>query len=262
MAVALWWWGFAPLSGPGELEMAVLDVGQGDAILVTTPRGAQVLIDGGRSGLVLTQELGAAMPHWDRKLEAVVLTHPQEDHVAGLPEALKRFRVDAVYDDGADNDTDAVRAFREEAGAITPLFEGDSFVVDRVTFRVLWPPGDRTEGGLNDRSLVILIEYGETRFLLTGDIEGTAQRALMEAASIDADVLKVPHHGAATSLAAFFDAVSPEVAVISAGEGNPFGHPRETTLTALAGAVTYRTDRDGRIVVASNGERLRVRTER
>jgi competence protein ComEC len=262
MGVVVWWWGVAPLGGPGELEVVVLDVGQGDAILVTTPAGEQVLVDGGRSGLVLVRELGEVLPHWDRRIDAIILSHPQEDHMAGLPEVLARFDVGAVYDDGAENRSEAFEAFERRARDVRSLAAGDVLTFDGVEFRVLWPPADRTGGQLNDRSLVIRVSYGETTVLLTGDIEGPAERALMEVGGLEADVLKVPHHGAATSVPPFFAAVDARVALISVGEGNAFEHPREETLRALSDTATYRTDKSGRITVRSDGRRLTVDTER
>jgi competence protein ComEC len=102
-----------PRDGPGDLVVDFLDVGQGDAALITTPGGRQVLIDGGPSGLELARELGDVMPHWDRTIDLVILSHPQEDHLAGLPELAKRFRVDGVRDTGHHNTTTAFREYQD-----------------------------------------------------------------------------------------------------------------------------------------------------
>ncbi|MEX1102994.1 MAG: ComEC/Rec2 family competence protein, partial [Dehalococcoidia bacterium] len=250
-----------PASGPGELEVAFLDVGQGDAILVTTPGGKQVLVDGGPSGVEVARELGGVMPHWDRSLDAVVLTHPQEDHVGGLASTLERFDVDVTYATGAKNATESVRAFERQARAIS-LERGNALEVDGVRFEVLWPPAGFEGNGLNDTSLVLLVSYRDVSVLLTGDIEAPAQRALLAERDVQADVLKVPHHGSKTSDPEFLRAVGAGLAVISAGEGNQFGHPHEETLAALASTRVYRTDVDGRVIVRSNGRDLRVWTER
>lgn len=250
-----------PTSGPGNPEVAFLDVGQGDAILVTTPGGRQVLVDGGPSGIEVARELGAMMPHWDRSLDAVVLTHPQEDHVGGLGAVLERFDVERVYTAGFVNETMSFEVFGQRAGYADVLSAGRRFEVDGVRFEVLWPPSGYANNELNDTSLVLLVSYGDVSVLLTGDIEAAPQRALL-AGGVTADVLKVPHHGSKTSDPEFLQAVGATVAVISAGERNPFGHPHEETLAALDGMRVYRTDVDGRVVVRSDGEGVGVWTER
>jgi competence protein ComEC len=249
-----------PAQGPGELEVAFLDVGQGDAILVTTPGGKQVLVDGGPSGIEVARELGAMMPHWDRSLDVVVLTHPQEDHVGGLGAVLERFDVGRAYGTGVGNATLSSEVFERRA-AVRPLGAGDEFEVDGVRFEVLWPPSGYESEELNDTSLVLLVSYRDVRVLLTGDIEAGPQRALLAAGGVTVDVLKVPHHGSKTSDQEFLGSVRAAVAVISAGEGNRFGHPHEETLVALEGTRVYRTDVDGRVVVKWDGRTLRVLTE-
>lgn len=250
-----------PAGGPGELEIAFLDIGQGDAILVTTPHGKQVVIDGGPSGIELARELGAAMPHWDRSLDAIVLTHPQEDHVGGLPEALRRFDSGAVYGTGDANRTQSFAAFEERANP-RALASGDRFELDGVAFEVLWPPRDYVTRELNDRSLVLLVTYRGFAALLTGDIESGPQRALLADGIGQIDVLKVPHHGSKTSDSGFLRDAGAAVAVISVGADNRFGHPHEETLTALSETRVFRTDVDGRVVVSSDGHRIKVRIGR
>jgi competence protein ComEC len=253
----------SPRGGPGELEVAFLNVGQGDAILVTTPSGQQILVDGGPSGILVADELAAVMPHWDRSLDAVVLTHPQEDHAAGLVEVARRFSVGRYYTNGFDNPTVSHAAFKREGAPLVNLAEGETIELDGIRLDVLWPPrGFAPAGDLNNTSLVIRLEYGSTSFLLTGDSEAPALEEIMSSGAGSADVLKVPHHGSQTTPPSFFQAVSPSIAVISAGEANAYGHPHQATLDALAGTRLLRTDIDGRIVVRSDGHRLAVSTER
>ncbi len=252
----------APLGGPGELVVAFLDVGQGDAILLTTPAGERVLVDGGPSGLRVAQELGQTLPHWARTIDLVILTHPQEDHVAGLVEVLRRFHVRQVRDAGSNNPTTSHDLYLERAERRQPVAAGDHWKIDGVLFEVLSPPRGAAPASLNDASLVLLVTFGETRFLLTGDAEGGPLGVVAQAAG-RVDVLKVPHHGSKTTPAAFFGAVRPTLAVISAGERNPFGHPAAETLAALGGlTTTLRTDQNGRVEVRSDGTRLRVFTQR
>ena len=250
-----------PTGGPGDLEIAILDVGQGDAILVTTPHGKQVLVDGGPSGIALARELGGVMAHWDRSLDAVVLTHPQEDHVGGLPAALRRFDVARVYTAGDTNRTMSFAAFETRASA-RPIAAGERFELDGVTFEVLWPPHEYASSDLNDRSVVLAVNYRGFTALLTGDIEAAPQRELLAAGIGPIDLLKVPHHGSKTGDPAFLRDIGAAVGVISVGADNRFGHPHEETLVALSETRVYRTDRDGRVVVSSDGIRIRVRTER
>ncbi len=252
----------APIGGPGRLEVAILDVGQGDAILVTTPNGERVVVDGGSSGIVLARELGAVLPHWQRGIAAAVLTHPDADHISGLPALLERFDVETVYDSGATHETAVYARFAGEAETRTALRRGDTFAIDGVLFEALWPPPGPLEGARNASSLVLRVRYGGVSVLLTGDIEETAQQSLLALGDTGADVLKVPHHGASTNAGGFFAATGARLAVISTGEGNRHGHPTDETLAALAGQVVLRTDLHGRVTILSDGAALRVRAER
>jgi competence protein ComEC len=251
-----------PAAGPGELEITALDVGQGDAILVTTPGGRHVLIDGGVSGIGLARELSAMLPHWERTIDRIVLTHPQEDHLAGLPGVLRRYDVTAETDSGATNGTDAFAVYRRDATDRWQVHRGDEWELDGVRFEVLWPPAGYRTGNLNDTSVVLRVTYGDVRVLLTGDFEAPAQRALMALEDVRADLLKVPHHGSKTTAPEFLASVDAGVAVISVGADNRFGHPSAETLTALRGARILRTDLSGRVTVRTDGHRLQISTQR
>ncbi|HEY4668251.1 MAG TPA: ComEC/Rec2 family competence protein, partial [Tepidiformaceae bacterium] len=251
-----------PISGPGQLDVTLLDVGQGDAILVRTPAGRTVLVDGGPSGIGLARELGAVLPHWQRRIDVVLLTHPDEDHLAGLPHMLERLRTGAVADPGVTGTTTAYEIYALRSGARQTLAAGASFELDGVTFDVLWPPEGYESEQTNNHSLVLRITYGETVILLTGDIEASAQRQLLRTADVRADILQVPHHGSKNSAVEFLSAVEAEVAVISVGEGNRYGHPAPEILDALGDTVTLRTDLDGRVSITSDGTRVRIRAER
>jgi competence protein ComEC len=238
-----------------------LDVGQGDAALITAPDGQQFLIDGGPSGIELVRELGRVMPHWDRTIEAVLLTHPQEDHMAGLPELDRRFHILSAYQNGRSNTTETFGYYEAAYPTTRRLTAGDDFAFGGLRVEVLWPPvGFETEE-LNDTSLVLRVTYRHVSLLFTGDSEAPVHEALMAAGDLRADVLKVPHHGSKTTDPEFFAVVSPSVAVISVGTGNAFGHPHADTLAALQGTRLFRTDQDGRVTIRSDGRTIRVSSE-
>jgi competence protein ComEC len=258
----------------GSATVTVLDVGQGDAILVQGSRGGRLLVDGGPDPDRLLVELDRLVPPWDRRLDAIVLTHPHEDHVAGLALLLRRYRVDQVFESGMRGPGPGYAAWAAElAGNRGPpgmlLAAGDRVAVDEIRLEVLWPrrgevplePLD-TGTGINNVSIVLLGTVEGRRFLLTGDIEEEVDPELREAIS-RVDLLKVAHHGSRTaSTDAFLDAVRPAVAVASAGAGNRYGHPAPATLARLEerGAHVFRTDRDGSVTVTFRPGGIGVRT--
>jgi competence protein ComEC len=260
-AVAVLRTSLLPVSGGDELIVSFLDVGQGDAILVTTPGNHRTLVDGGPSGIDLARQLSSQLPHWERGLDRIILTHPQEDHVGGLPAALARYDVGEVLTNGARSGTQTMTLFAAHMGGRT-LAAGDRWEEDGVRFEVLWPPAGYRADDPNDAGIVLRITFGRTSFLLTADIEAGPQQALLAAGLEPASVLKVPHHGSKTSEARFLQAAGARLAVIQVGAGNRFGHPAAETLAALAGSTILRTDLDGRITVRSDGRRLRFTTSR
>lgn len=250
-----------PLAPDSELTLTMLDVGQGDATLIETPGGEQILVDGGPSGIEVARELGAVLPHWDRSIDTVVLTHGDQDHVGGLPEVLSRFDVGQVYDNGRDRSTEVATLYAAQAPRRSALVAGDVLELDGVRIEVLWPPAGHGANRENDMSLVLHVTHGQVSFLLTGDIERGPQQAQI-ATLPPATVLKVPHHGSSTNDAAFLQSTRAAIALVSAGEGNRFGHPTAETLELLGAMEVLRTDWDGRITLRSDGTRLEFSTER
>ena len=255
----------------GTTRITVIDVGQGDAILVEGGHGGRMLVDGGPDPDRLLIELDRRLPPWDRRLDILVLTHPHEDHVAGMPALLERYRIGRVYETGMRGPGPGYAAFaRDLAGRAGPprsiLSTGARIRVDDIRLQVLWPDPGRVSPeppdagrGINDVSVVLLGEVGGRRFLLTGDVEDDVDPLLASRGLPPVDILKVAHHGSATaSTPAFLDRVRPKVAIVSAGAGNPYGHPARSTIDRLAGtgARVLRTDTDGSVAVtiAATGE--------
>ena len=256
-------------------RLIVLDIGQGDAILVESRDGARMLVDGGPDPQRLLGELDAVIPPWDRRLDVVVLTHPHEDHVAGLVRALERYRVGRVFEPGMRGSGPGWHAWdallsRRGAPPRAALAQGNVIHLGSIALRVLWPragdvpvePGS-TGRDINDTSIMLLGEADGRRFLLTGDAEDNVDPVLIAAGLPRVDVLKVAHHGSATATsAALLAATRPAIALISVGAGNDYGHPAPSTLARLrtAGARVYRTDLDGRLEVRFSPDGVTVTT--
>ncbi len=242
--------------GPAApLKIWFLDVGQGDAILVETPGGEQVLIDGGPSRKVV-QKLGGILWPWDRTIEAMVLTHPDADHVTGLAAVAETYAVGTLYESGRRGNAGGDRRLDEEVDRQVRVRAGDSFDVGGVHFDVLWPNADPASyESNNDASVVLRLTYGETSVLLTGDLEAAGERVVAETVG-PADVLKLGHHGSRTSTTPeLLSAVRPRQAVIEVGEGNEYGHPTDLILARLAerGISVLRTDQNGDGLLTSDG---------
>lgn len=267
------WSSVYDLSRARGLEVNFFDVGQGDSIFIETPHRQQILIDGGPSSVIL-EKLKKEMPFWDRTIDFVILTHPEKDHITGLLDVLKRYKVENILWTGVARDTAEYREWEKlikEEGAkifIAQASQKLSFS-EKLSFLVLSPP-ESLEGRVfkdsNDTSIVAKLTFGATSFLFTGDATKIVEKELVLApgkhkAQIDSDVLKVGHHGSKTSTSKeFVEAVSPKFAVISAGRNNSYGHPRQETLDTLAeyGIKIFRTDIDGDIKIISDGKNYGV----
>ncbi len=263
----------------GRLHLWVLDVGQGDAILLRTPRGNTALIDGGPGATPLLNGVGKELPFWQRNLNLVVLTHPHDDHLTGLVDLLGRYRVDEVVQTAFTPTTrtqeEWLRTLKDRAVTVYYARSGEEIGFQGepdVSLRVLSPatPGAAAElkgGGLNNTSIVMKLSYGSENILLEGDAQVDAEDEMVrrEAPELAAQVLKVGHHGSSTSSSApFLKQVQPQVAIISVGAGNSYGHPTSQTLQALqkAGAKVLRTDQNGTIEVIADKNQMWVRSER
>ena len=247
------------------LTVAFLDVGQGDAIFIEAPSGKQVLIDAGPNKKVL-RELSKQMPFYDRSLDLVVITHPDSDHIGGFPELFKTYSIDRVLESGVMCESEICvelsKQFKENGAEKIVAQRG--MIIDLGTgvyLEVLFPDRDATNFETNVASLVIKLVYGNSSFLLTGDSPQEIENYLvsLDAFNLDADVLKLGHHGSKTSSSEFFIGyTSPEFAVISVGKDNRYGHPNQEVLDILNEfeIKVLRTDEQGTIVIKSDGENL------
>jgi competence protein ComEC len=263
------------LSQPdGYLHVYFLDIGQGDGILIQTPSGRQVLIDGGKSPQLLLSELGAVMPFWDRSLDLMVMTHPDIDHMGAQPDIVARYHVGMALESGNFKDHEDGKRWREQMEQHDIPVEdqqqgGWIDLGDGASLWVLWPPYEDNldhakieEDDKNERSLVLKLVYGEFSVLLTGDAGLLSESELLQSgAPVASQILKVGHHGSNSSTSSsFVQRVAPVAAVIQVGE-NRYGHPTQEVLDTLSGRMLLRNDVHGRVHLWSDGSQMWIDTE-
>jgi competence protein ComEC len=244
----------------GNIDIWFLDVGEGDASLIEGPSGTTILIDGGPDGTVLA-ELGIALPFYERTIDMVILTHPDLDHLSGLVDVLERYTVRTILMSNRTSSSETYKAFLAEIKKYHIPYmeaseENDLLVDNRMYVDVLHPfvsdkqsPPQTT----NDTSVVTRVTFGTVTALFTGDIGETVEESFIERKTpLSSQILKVSHHGShLSSTAPFLAKVSPELAVISVGAVNRYGHPRAETIERLknAGADVYLTSLSSRLHV-------------
>ncbi len=255
----------------GLLKVYFFDVGQGDAIFVETPNGNQVLIDGGPDNKVV-QKLGEVMPFYDKDIDLVVMTHSDADHVTGLIEVLERYDVENIVYSNIIRKSALYNAWQEAVAkeGVDIIEPAAGQIVDlgnEVALTILHPAKSLdgvAKEKVNNDSVVLMLKYGQTTVLLTGDIEAKAERQIiLSGADLNADILKVAHHGSKTStIEEFLYEVSPQVAVIQVGAKNRYGHPAQEVLKRLKDydIKYYSNDVDGDIKVVSDGESFQIIT--
>jgi len=254
---------------PRELRVSVLDIGQGDSILIESPTGVQVLVDGG-PGRVVLGALGNEMSLFDRSIDMLVETHPDKDHIGGLPSVFDRYRVSYFMEPGIPNDTGATVAVLAAAKAEPNITR----VIARRGMRlnlgggayadVLYPDRDPSKLETNNGSIVLHVVYGATSFMLTGDLPSEQEDWLVTLDANDgelkSDMLKAGHHGSKYSTDdAWLAAVHPSMVAISAGKDNTYGHPAPETIARInnEGAKIYSTIESGTLHFVSDGNTVR-----
>ena len=232
-----------------NLHIIACDVGQGDAILIQKSN-TQVLIDGGPNQKVLDC-LGKYMPFWDRQIELVILTHPQEDHYGGLINVFKNYKVDKFGEYNRDSSNVSYQVLRNIPTNRIKLTKGVKVRVGMIYLDMLWPSAQIQNINTNDNGIVTLLKYGQFKALFTADVENAVSDELSVYSEIqNINYLKVNHHGSKNGLSQkLLDAIDPDVAVISVGAKNSYGHPHQEILQMLKNKniKILRTDEMGDI---------------
>ncbi len=259
------------LSGSREKQFSVsfYNVGQGDSALIQTPDGYNILVDGGPNNKV-SEYLNKDLPVNDRELDLVILTHPQSDHMYGLINVVKNFKVKKIITTSASNTTSEYKLWidtvKNKGLNLNFAKAGNSITLtDNVTLKFNWPDtdGKQEAADLNMASVVLTVSYNDLDILMTGDADMQVQP--YSDASKEIEVLKVPHHGSKTSLKQdFLEKINPKVSVISVGKSNSYGHPNPLLLEQLGKikSKVFRTDLSGTIKIVSDGQKWYTQTEK
>jgi competence protein ComEC len=267
---------------PKDLAVNFLDIGQGSAILIQTPYGQNILIDGGDVDAQVIRQLPLFMPFYDRKIDLVILTHPHDDHVGGLVPVLKRYRVGNILYTGVTHSAPAylefLQAIKERNIPLTIITQPQTISLgDDLRLDILYPLTSflqKEVPNLNNTSIVTLLTYKHKKFLFTGDAEkeveetlAASPRPLGEGAGGEGgvDVMLAGHHGSDTSsMEDFLNAVKPRYAVVQVGVDNDFGHPSLRVLRRFdrMGILYFRNDLDGWVRAVSDGEQIVMSKEK
>lgn len=269
VAFSLWRVIFA-LPQIGVMQVCFFDIGQGDAILINHFNGNQVLIDGG-PGEKIKEELGKCQPFYDRTLEAILLTHPDYDHLSGLIWILENYHVKRVFSSGLKKDIKTYKLFqkviKDKGVPISYLRGGEVLDLgNKARLNILFPFPNTEVWAIknpNNASVISRLIYGESSFLFTGDAEKDLEKKLTERKlNVKADILKVPHQGSRDAAwDRFLEAVDPKASIISVGAHNPYGHPHQQTLRLLKETQLLRTDLQGTIKIFTDGKRWEINTD-
>ena len=247
------------------LTFAMLDVGQGDGLFIESPDGTQIMFDAGPAHKVLGP-LSRVMSPFDRSIDAVIITNPDADHIGGLTDVFKNYKVSAVFESGALTDSKTYQNLKTEIKNqnIPDILAKKGMRLDiggGALLDILFPDRDVSSWATNDGSVVARLTYGKTSIMLTGDSTTKTEKIILSENknTLASTILKVGHHGSRTSTStSFARAVSPVYALISDGKDNKYGHPHKETLDTLnqIGAEIFRTDLLGTIIMKSDGRNV------
>ena len=249
-----------PVQQSNILGVHFIDVGQGDGIFIETPTRRRVLIDGGKRDSSIAFKVGAFMPFYDKRIDVVVATHADSDHIGGLIDVLDRFEVGALVVQSKESDKFLNKVLLQkaqekqvkvyEASAIRRITIGD------VNFEFMRLMGQTIYKNENQKSVVVKMVYKNDSFLFTGDIDDDIEmQFIKDRVDVSADVLKVAHHGSkSSSNELFIQAVNPNIAIIQAGKDNSYGHPHAQVLERLKAQLILRNDQNGTISLYSDGD--------
>lgn len=248
----------------GEVQLHFIDVGQGDAALILTDSAA-VLVDAGTTDS--GGKVAAYVKNYTDSLDYMILSHPHEDHIGGAEDVIENVDVKNVIMPNKVEDSicfdRTLDAIEKENATVHPADAGGTYDIDGIRMEILSPYANKDYEETNNVSIVVKITYGCTSFLFTGDAEKPIEEELLKSgADLDCDVLKVGHHGSSTSSSRdFVEAVSPDIAVISCGKDNSYGHPHYevTNLMKSLDITVLRTDKQGSIVLSSDGYEVIVK---
>lgn len=250
------------------LEIHFIDVGQADSILIKS-NGKAMLIDAGNNddadtivNYLKNQEI--------KELDYVIGTHPHEDHIGSLDTVINKFDVNTIIMPKKSTTTktfeDVVTAIENKNLSITLPKVGDKYKIGNGEFTIIAPVKEDYGSNLNNYSVGIIMSYGENKFIFTGDAEKVAEEDIISTnINIDADLMKMGHHGSSTSNSdVLLDKISPKIAIISCGQNNSYGHPHQEVLNEISkrGVEVYRTDLQGNIIVTSDGKEITVKTQK
>lgn len=254
------WMHVCDLARAAPIEISFLDVGEGDAIFININGLYQILIDGGPGKRVL-QELPQVLGFGDKTIDVVIATHPDKDHIEGLISIFKNYKVDYVIWSGLEEETLVFKEWKktaQSAGEIKIVAAKDRISLGNTELTILSPESGKEFQDTNAGSIVARLKKEDISFLLTGDIN-KKQEAEFTSKEVESNVLKVAHHGSKNSSSQeFLNAVAPEIAVISTGKNNFYGHPHKEVLERIEmlGAKIMRTDESGTIQILSDGKYL------
>lgn len=246
-----------------KFKIHFLDVGQGDAILIVTPDSKYILVDGGVSGTQLLEELGNVMPFWERNIDYVVATHGDADHITGLVDVAERYRVGQFIHNGKDKQTltykTLIKNFEKNGVTINSVDDKDDFSVGCcVWIDTIWPKSNaNSDLSDNDTSVSMIVDYKNFEVYLAGDLSAEYEIEAVETVDVDIELFKASHHGSKSSTSvALIEKLTPEIAILSYGKDNKYGHPHPEVLNILKemNLKMLSTEELGTISMESDGK--------